>query len=56
MKTFNIWKYDMKATGPTGPWLFMSACLATNEQEAMETAKCRYGSNGQYKIYGGLDA
>lgn len=54
MKTFNIWKLDLSHHGQTGPWVFMSACLALNEADAIETAKMRHGSESHYKVYEGL--
>lgn len=54
MKTFNIWECRNEWNGPTGPWKFASACIAKDEQEALETAKMRHGLDGKFKVYEGL--
>lgn len=54
MKTFNVWIYNVRAKGSTGPWEFAQAVLANDESHALEIAKMRFGLSGQYQIYGGL--
>ena len=54
MKTFNVWKLVEHEARPTGPWQFQSAVLARNEKDAIETAKSRYGLDGEYKVYEGF--
>jgi hypothetical protein len=56
MKTFNVWKLDHQAKGPTGPWVFAGAVLAANDQQAKLTAKSRFGLAGEYSVYEGFDA
>lgn len=51
MKTFNVWIFQEELSGPTGPWIYGSAVKASSEQEALETAKMRFGLSGQYKIH-----
>lgn len=55
MKTFNVWKLDLQAKGPTGPWVFAGAILAANDIQAKLTAKSRFGLSGEYNVYEGLD-
>lgn len=53
--TFNIWKLDLSIkNSPTGPWIYVSSCLALDATAALETAKMRHGSDGTYQIYEGF--
>jgi hypothetical protein len=54
MKTFNIWRYDARVTGPTGPWFFVLEVRASSEAEAIDCAKMRFGLDGKYKAYEGI--
>lgn len=50
-KTYNVWAYDSRITGPTGGWKFLSAILAQTADDALNTAKSRFGLYGHYNVY-----
>lgn len=56
MKTFNVWKYDEKCKlPPKGPWVFMCAVLAIDENHAINIGRMRFGLDGEYQVYLGVD-